>query len=173
MFSEHKVTIASDKFVEVDQDLIPTGNILSVDDTFMDLRKPAVLADILPKCPGGDFAGFSHCFVINDNLTSKDESSLKLSDKALVDVATVEDKTTGRGLRCLTDQPGLIFYTGQYNSSTGPMVGRSGKVYGKYSGLCLETQKFGDSCNHPNFPSWTLHPGQVYTHNTEYMFYTF
>ena len=167
------MTIPSDKYVEVDKDLIPTGTIATVEDTFMDLRKPTVLGEILPKCPGGDFAGFSHCFVINDNLTRKDNSTLMSGDDPLVVVATVEEKLTGRGMRCATDQPGLIFYTGQYNSSTGPMVGRGGRVYGKYSGLCLETQKFGDSCNHPNFPSWTLRPGQVYNHNTEYMFYTF
>ena len=35
------------------------------------------------------------------------------------------------------------------------------RVYGKYSGLCLETQGFGDSPNQSNFPPWTLHPGQV------------
>ena len=34
-------------------------------------------------------------------------------------------------------------------------------TYGKYSGLCLETQRFGDSPHHPNFPTWELKPGEV------------
>ena len=38
------------------------------------------------------------------------------------------------------------------------------RVYGKYSGLCLETQRFGDSPHHPNFPPWTLKPGEASHH---------
>lgn len=87
--------------------------------------------------------------------------------------ARVEDPATGRGLTCSTDQPGLLLYTGQFNSSSGPLLGRAGRLYGKYSGLCLETQKFGNACNLPSFPSWTLLPGQLYTHNTTYSFYNF
>ena len=165
------MTIPSDKYVEVDKDLIPTGNLVPVQDTAMDLRKPVVLAEVLPKCPGGEFAGFSHCFVVNKNLNKKVSSTLLHGHEDLTVVATVEDKSTGRGVRCSTDQPGIILYTGQYNSSTGPMVGRGGRVYGKYSGLCLETQRFGDSCNQPSFPTWSLRPGSVYTHNTTYTFY--
>ena len=163
------MTICCEKTVEVDKDLIPTGNLVPVDGTFLDLRKPVRLADVLSKCPGGEFSGFSHCYVVEKNIC-KDDNNFATPKKKLVSVAEVRNPTTGITLKCFTDQPGLIFYTGQYNSNEGTMIGRCGKVYGKYSGLCLETQKFGDSCNKPDFPTWTLRPGQVYTHNSEYNF---
>ena len=166
------VTIPSEKYVQVDQDLIPTGKIADVQDTPLDLRKATMMRDVLALCPGEEYAGFSHCYVVEKNLKTVSGSLLQ-GETELVVVGTVTDSSTGRGVQCSTDQPGVIFYTGQYNSSAGDMVGREGRVYGKYSGLCLETQKFGDSCNQPSFPSWTLRPGTVYTHNTSYKFFNF
>merc|ERR1711936_95748 len=110
---DHTVTIHSDKYVEVDKKLIPTGNLVLVTDTIMDLRKPKVLGEILPKCPGGEFAGFSHCLVVEENLKKNATPTCKDN---LVDIARVEDKASGRGMKVSTDQPGVIFYTGQYNS---------------------------------------------------------
>jgi aldose 1-epimerase len=60
----------------------------------------------------------------------------------------------------MTDQPGVQFYTG--NFLDGSITGKGGKVYGHRSGLCLETQHFPDSPNHPKFPSTELKPGQKY-----------
>ena len=42
--------------------------------------------------------------------------------------------------------------------------------YLPYSGLCLETQHYPDSPNHPNFPTTTLRPGEIYDTTTIYAF---
>jgi aldose 1-epimerase len=36
--------------------------------------------------------------------------------------------------------------------------------------LCLETQKFPDSPNQPDFPSCVLRAGEVYQHRSVYQF---
>jgi aldose 1-epimerase len=45
-------------------------------------------------------------------------------------------------------------------------------VYNKRAALCLETQHFPDSPNHPAFPSTELKPGQTFHSATEYIFST-
>jgi aldose 1-epimerase len=69
-----------------------------------------------------------------------------------------------------TDQPGVQFYTGNFLDGT--VTGKEGKVYSHRSGLCLETQHFPDSPNHPKFPSTELKPGQKYHTVTIYRFST-
>ena len=71
----------------------------------------------------------------------------------------------GRGGRYFPDSlnfnlqllPELFINHNQHVVSTSS----NSRTYGKYSGLCLETQRFGDSPHHPNFPTWELKPGEV------------
>ena len=58
-----------------------------------------------------------------------------------------------------TTEPGVQFYTGNFLDGT--LTGKSGRVYKQRYGLCLETQHFPDSPNHPNFPSTILRPGRA------------
>ena len=44
--------------------------------------------------------------------------------------------------------------------------------YGQGDALCLETQHYPDSPNHPNFPSTVLRPGQRYDTTSVYRFST-
>jgi aldose 1-epimerase len=48
------------------------------------------------------------------------------------------------------------------------MIGRNGHVLTKHAALCLETQHFPDSPNHPQFPSTILNPGEIYRHTTAF-----
>ena len=68
-----------------------------------------------------------------------------------------------------SDQPGVQFYTGNYLDG---IAGRAGTVYKRNHGFCLETQKFPDSPNRPQFPSATLRPGERYSHTTVHVFGT-
>ena len=69
-----------------------------------------------------------------------------------------------------TTEPGVQFYSG--NFLDGSIEGKSGRVYKRRSGLCLETQHFPDSPNHPNFPSTILQPGQTHSSKTVFTFAT-
>jgi aldose 1-epimerase len=71
-------------------------------------------------------------------------------------------------LKVLTDQPGIQFYSG--NFLDGSIKGKGGKPYRLHSGLCLETQHFPDSPNHPDFPTTELKPGERYHTVTIYRF---
>ena len=78
------------------------------------------------------------------------------------------DPATGRFLKLSTTQPGVQFYTGNFLDGT--IKGKGGKVYGKRAALCLETQHFPDSPNHPAFPTTTLKPGETMTSRTIWRF---
>jgi aldose 1-epimerase len=71
-------------------------------------------------------------------------------------------------LTVTTTQPGVQFYTG--NSIGGPLHGKNGATYVKNSGLCLETQHFPDSPNHPSFPTTELKAGQTMHSTTTFAF---
>lgn len=57
----------------------------------------------------------------------------------------VHHAASGRILEVYTTQPGVQFYTGNFLDGT--LKGKSGEVYPKHSGFCLETQNWPDAVN--------------------------
>ena len=154
---QERVKINASRYTPVDDNLIPTGDLAPVEGTPFDFRKPTAVGaridadnDQLKKGHGYD-----HNWVL--------DSGGKFSE-----AAEVYEPSSGRVLQVLTDQPGVQFYTGNFLDGT--ITGKDGKVYGHRSGLCLETQHFPDSPNHPKFPSTELKPGQKYHTVTIYRF---
>src|SRR6201996_7362876 len=82
----------------------------------------------------------------------------------------VYDPVTGRVCTVTTTEPGVQFYTG--NSLDGTPYGSAQETHAKNTGLCLETQHFPDSPNHPAFPSTELKPGEVRHSTTTFTFST-
>jgi aldose 1-epimerase len=78
----------------------------------------------------------------------------------------VYEPESGRLLEVSTTEPGVQLYTG--NHLNGKLRGREGVAYTRRFGLCLETQHFPDSPNHPDFPTTTLRPGQTFRSTTVY-----
>jgi aldose 1-epimerase len=151
------LTIHADKYTPVDAGLIPTG-IAPVEGTPFDFRKPTVIgarideANEQLKLAGG----YDQNWVLNG------------AAGTLRPAAKVYDPVSGRVLSISTTEPGVQFYTG--NFLTGVLHGKTGAVYAKHAGLCLETQHYPDSPNHPDFPSTELKPGQVRRSTTTYTF---
>lgn len=157
----HEIMIASDAFLPVDADFIPTGEVRPVAGTPFDFRvaKP-IGADIRADHEQiMRVRGFDQTFV----LPQDPSGAARLA-------AGVRDPRSGRVMEVATSEPGIQFYTG--NSLNGRHRGASGRAYRQGDGLCLETQHFPDSPNHPNFPSTVLRPGQVFRSHTEYRFLT-
>ncbi len=154
----HELTLYADRFTPVDKGLIPTGELRSVEGTPFDFRKPTPIgARIDAKDQQIQFGGgYDHNFVLNSG-----GGSLALA-------ARVDEPKTGRVLEVLTTEPGIQFYTGNFLDGT--LVGKGGKTYPRRSGLCLETQHFPDSPNHPKFPSTELKPGGKYQTTTVFRF---
>ena len=156
--NDHLLTINADGYTPVDEGLIPTGEIASVEGTPLDFRKPTRIGarvDQLNDKPG---QGYDHNFVLNDT-----------SPGILTRAAVLSDPDSGRTLTVYTDQPGIQFYGGNFLHG---QRGKDGKTYAYRSGCCLETQRFPDSPNQSSFPSALLRPGGKYTHSCIYEFTT-
>ena len=153
---DHKIFIDSEKYTPIDEKLIPTGELLNVENTPFDLRvEKEVSLNIPMDNPQISRAnGFDHNWVLNN------------FDGNVRKVATVYEEKSGRFMEIFTDQPGIQFYSGNYLEEPN---GKKG-AYVKHSGFCLETQHFPDSPNKANFPSTILQPGEKYYYSTEYRF---
>jgi aldose 1-epimerase len=141
----------------VGPDLIPTGEIATVDRTPLDFRTPTPLGRRLGHPLLEDAGGYDHNLVLDgDGLASA--------------AARVTDPASGRVATVHTTQPGMQLF-GATNLD-GSLVGPSGRAYHSGDALCLETQHFPDSPNHAGFPSTVLRPGQRFTSTTIYAFST-
>ncbi len=151
----HELQLFASFFLPVNATLIPTGEIRAVHGTVMDFTTPMAIGarlDTDDEQIRNGLGGYDHTWVV-DGVAGE-----------LRPAARLVDPVSGRVLDVLTTQPGIHLYTG--NSLDGTMTGRNGHVFTKYAALCLETQHFPDSPNHPHFPSTVLRPGDVYRHTT-------
>jgi aldose 1-epimerase len=154
----HLVRIRSARITEVAAESIPTGRLIPVEGTPFDFNAPAAIGARIDRI-GNRPCGYDHNYVLDGPVNGQ---------PALA--ARIEDPACGRVLEVLTTEPGMQFYTGNYLD--GSLTGKGGRKYGQHSGLCLETQHFPDSPNHPQFPSTTLRPGEQYRQTTIHRFST-
>ncbi|MET7323929.1 aldose epimerase family protein [Streptomyces sp. NPDC005549] len=156
---DHELSIAASRFTPTDAGLIPTGELARVSGTPFDFRRAKPIGrDIRDAHPQLVTAkGFDHNWVLDKGITGRPEH-----------IATLRDHASGRTLRIATDQPGLQFYSGNFLDGT--LTGTGGSLYRQGDALCLETQHFPDSPNHPSFPSTVLRPGETYRTSTVHSF---
>jgi aldose 1-epimerase len=161
----HQLMINADRYTPVDDTLIPTGDLAPVQGTPFDFRQPTAIGARIdaddPQIKKGP--GYDHNWVLNRGARSEARGAAEL-----VLAARLTDPNSGRTMEIHTTEPGLQFYSGNFLDGT--ITGKHGHVYGKRSALCLETQHFPDSPNHPNFPSTILRPGQSYDSKTIFTF---
>lgn len=154
---DHELMIVADNYTPADDTLIPTG-IAPVAGTPLDFTTPHKIGErieqLLRKEGDDPFKGYDHNFVLDN----------QSGDLALA--ARAKEATTGRVMEVYTTEPGVQLYTGNWVNTRG----KEGKLYGQYSGFCLETQHYPDSPNNPDFPSTVLRPGEVYSTLTIYKF---
>jgi aldose 1-epimerase len=154
----NQLTLHASRFTPVDAGLIPTGELKPVESTPFDFRKAtAVGARINTDNEQLNLGhGYDHNWVLDGG------------GGKLTEAAEVYEPSSGRVLKVLTDQPGIQFYSG--NFLDGSIKGKGGKPLERRSALCLETQHFPDSPNHPDFPTTELKPGERYHTVTVYSF---
>lgn len=156
---DHEISLYADDYLPVDEHLIPEEFSAWVAGTAMDLRELKPIREYLQKEDeqiARANGGFDHCW-IRVRRPHKDGF-----------VAELVEPRSGRSLQVYTTQPGIQFYTG--NFLDGSLTGKHGELYRKHAGLCLETQHYPDSPNHPAFPSTVLNPGETYRQSTTYRF---
>ncbi|HWI57604.1 MAG TPA: aldose epimerase family protein, partial [Bacillota bacterium] len=144
------VTVNADKYLRVDDALIPTGEYVPVEGTPLDFRSPHAIGgrieQITEKCFNG---GYDHCLVLNHKQPND-----------LTFCAKLKDPKSGRTMEVFTTEPGVQIYSA--NFPTGAFEGPNHYLYPRHCGFCLETQHFPDSPNKPQFPSTILKPGETY-----------
>lgn len=138
--------------------MVPTGEVKRVEGTPFDFTTAKPVGRDL-KAVGGTPVGFDHNFVVDG------------APAAMRPVATLKDPSSGRVLRLEANQPGVQLYTGNFLDGTA--IGKGGRPYRQYVGLCLETQGFPNAIN---VPAWReqviLAPGQTYAHDMALAFTT-
>jgi aldose 1-epimerase len=148
----HELTILADKYLPVDEGLIPTGEMASVTGTPLDFTQPMAIGSRIEET-GGDPVGYDHCFV------------LRSQDRSLALAARVKDPASGRVMEVYTDQPGVQLYTGNFLGGAETDGG-----FSQHEAFCLETQHYPDSPNQSMFPTTILRPGETYRHTTVHKF---
>jgi aldose 1-epimerase len=157
--SEHLLTVNADEFTPVDSTYMTTGEILPVEGTPMDFRTPTPIGARIDnfdyeQLKNGN--GYDHNWVLN----TKGDVTAKC--------ATLMSPKSGIVLDVYTTEPGIQVYTGNFLDGT--LTGKRGIVYNKRASVCLETQKYPDTPNKPEWPSATLNPGEKYTSRCIYKF---
>ncbi len=157
----HELKICADSFTSVNNELIPTGQIIEVKETPMDFMEFSTIGkrinDEYLQLQYGN--GYDHNWVLNNT-----SDSLSLA-------AIVREPISGRKMKVFTTEPGLQFYSG--NFLDGSDIGEDNTKYNYRTAFCLEAQHFPDSPNHNNFPSTILKAGKTYKQKTIYKFSTY
>jgi aldose 1-epimerase len=157
----HVMTIHAKRFAPLNESLVPTGELRSVEGTPMDFTVPAKIgARIGEDDPQLALArGYDHDYALDG------------SGDGITRAARVHEPGSGRTMDVFCTQPALRFYSGNHLEGQVPRdVGKGGRVYESRAGFCLEPQHFADSVHQPDFPSTVLEPGGRYAGRTIYGF---
>jgi aldose 1-epimerase len=147
-----RMQVFADFHTPNDAELIPTGEIRSVDGSPYDFRtfKPiAAMQDGQRALLDGNFV-------------------LRSGGGELAHAATVISDRNGLMLEVHTDQPGLQLYDA--HKLVCPVPGLGGQTLAPFSGFCLEPQKFPDGVHRPHFPQTMLKPGETYRQRNIFRF---
>ena len=136
----HELKIDSTRIIEVDNELIPTGNFIPLN---------------------------NHAFNFTENkfCPHKIDTSFVLDHtrNSVAELICVDSSLT---LKVQTNQPIIHIYIGGHTD----IPGKEGKNYHSRSGICFEAQGYPDATNNPNFPSIVLKKGKEYRSETFFEF---
>ena len=146
---DHELIMNSNQYLDVYDNLIPTGKFIDVIGTAFDFRKATKIGSRFQEIPKieGLPIGYDHCFVLND---FEEGQNLRFA-------ARVTHLESGRVMEGFTTEPGIQLYTGNFLDG-----GSNSGGFNQNAGFCLETQHFPDAPNQPNFKSTILRPGGEY-----------
>ena len=158
--------VNADSFTASDAKYIPTGEIRSVEGTPFDFRTPHAIGDSIQSQYDQiqNATGYDHNFCLN---TFKDGKG----DDTQV-CASLYSPKTGIFMEMFTNEPGVQVYSGNFQGvgKDADIVRKLGLKYPKHVSVCLESQKYPDSPNHPEWVSPVLNPGEKYYSRAAYKF---
>jgi len=155
---DHLLFVDADRFLPTDAGAIPLPGMADVAGTPFDFRTAKPIGrDLRSDDPQIRMAlGYDHNWVLNKS----GHGGPRLA-------ARLVDPESGRTLECLTTEPGVQIYTGNFMTGA---YGGHGVCYRQTDGVTLETQHFPDSPNRPDFPTTELKPGDRFESTTIFRF---
>jgi aldose 1-epimerase len=148
----HVLSLDCDRYLEVDAGLIPVaGAPKKVEGSAFDFRKAKAIGGDIEAAGGG----YDHCFIISG------------TGSGFKKFAAVREPLSGRSMEVSTDLPAVQFYTG---NNIPDLQGKGCSRYGRYAGLCLETEFYPDTPNRPDFPSCIAEAGKSWHYRTVFDF---
>jgi len=147
---DHELWIDADRWLPVDGELIPTGEIASVSGTPFDFLRPRGIGERIAAL-GAPTDGYDHCLVFRDG---RDEAQPCIRLRHM----------NGRAIEIVTSEPAVQVYTANRLRDT---VCAGAVRFGRHGAVSLETQHFPDAVHHPSFPSTILRPGERWSSTTE------
>ena len=143
-----ELCIHAENILEVDEKLLPTGNLLSVTHGAYDFQKKSVVQKIEA------IGGLDDTYVFKSTPTENQISYF--------------NQQTGIQLKITTNQPAAVVFAPENLKFEG--VPKQSWMTESYPAICFETQNYPDAPNHKNFPSSVLPKGETYKSWTSYMF---
>lgn len=153
---DHTLWLAAEHYTPVGPDSIPVAMARPVAGTPFDFTTAKTLSRDIGAADRQleNVGGYDHNFVLTP------AQGLRLA-------ARLRGDRSGIVMETWTEKPGIQLYSGNYLDAGG---GKGGVRYGPREGVCLETQYFPDSPNHPEWGDIILRPGGRYDYTTEYRF---
>lgn len=147
---QHKLQINAEQYLDIDEEGIPSGKLLSVKGNHFDFRQKRLIKNGTPH------QSYDHNYCLHDK---RREISL---------AATLFAPTSGVKMELYTTESGVQFYDGARAGRD--YAGLNGIKYCNFAGICLEPQVWTDAVNHPHFPNSLIRPDESYHQLTEYRF---
>ena len=145
--SNHILQLHCDRYLEVDDKNIPTGEVHKVVDTRFDYREEKVLSSLQKDG------------ILDDTLIFEAHRDTFQG--------VVFSPLTGIRMQIKTNQPAVVIYTPEKFADWNF---RKGKTYDKFPAICFETQNYPDAPNHSHFPSSEIKANERYENFTSFIF---
>ena len=131
-------TLNADRYLPADDALMPTGEMKAVAGTPMDFTQPKTVGSRIAQVKGG----YDHCYVLNKAKAKVRSEQCRRWRPA----SSSRQRPRDGGLHDRAGRPAL------HGQLPGRFADAGGVAYGQHAGLCLETQHYPDSPNHPDVP---------------------
>lgn len=157
--------VNADKFTASDAKYIPTGEIRDVEGTPFDFRTPHAIGDSIKSEYDQikNATGYDHNFCLNTYSDGKGDDTQVC--------ASLYSPKTGIFMEMFTNEPGVQVYSGNFQGVGNEVnIAHKHGPYPKHVSICLESQKYPDSPNHPEWVQPTLNPGEKYYSHAAYKF---
>lgn len=151
----HTLQVEANEYTECRDDLVPTGRLLPVAGTPLDLREPRTLEKGARALSAT--GGYDHNYALRGWKPGHEWVG------ELRHVATLVGDVSGVALDLSSDLPGMQLYTGNF---IGGEVGKGGVTYHDHDAVCLETQFFPDAIHHPSFAQPVFGPERPFRSRT-------